>query len=105
MTFGNFKPFEPSMMSPNTEHKFTKEELTIAAAKFYEANNYNFVSLEEFNANPKNYPYLESEDFTIGEPSGILITKVLEKQKEYPFDIKDGIVVEKTLEENSEPNS
>ena len=99
--FGNFRPFTRLAEQENPT-KINEEELKVAVKKFYEKHNFDFITLDSYSISPDLYPDFEATDFTLGEPTGTLVTKVLEKQKNPPFEIINGIVVEKSSQEEME---
>ena len=86
--------YEPGQLSTDRENniKRSKEELDIAARKFYAKNEYEVVEYENYHDNKDKYPFLTDKDFYLGEGGATtIVTKQIIK-KDYSFYEENGTI-------------
>lgn len=86
--------FKPTQMSTDRDNNIerSEDELDIAARRFYKKSGYEVINYEEYINNPKIYPYIDPEDFQLGEEiAKTIVAKVISK-KEFSFIKKDNII-------------
>ena len=79
--------YEPGQLSTDRENNIerSKEELEIAARKFYKKAGYIIIEYEEYLKDKSKYPFLINEDFYIDEEGATTIVAKQIKQREYPY--------------------
>lgn len=84
--------YEPGQLSTDRENNIerSKEELEIAARKFYKKAEYIIIEYEEYLKDKSKYPFLINEDFYIDEEGATTIVAKQIKQREYPYYEENG---------------
>lgn len=86
--------YKPGQLSTDRENKIerSKQELDIAARKFYEKAGYQIVEHKKYLCNKNRYNYLTEDDFNLGEDDTSVIVAKQIKPKKYMFYEEDGII-------------
>lgn len=86
--------YEPGQLSTDRENNIerSKEELEIAARKFYKKAGYIIIEYEEYLKDKSKYPFLINEDFYIDEEGATTIVAKQIKQREYPYYEENGTI-------------
>ena len=88
---GNYHPCQLSTDRENHIER-SNEELDLRAKAFYNSAGYEIVNYHEFMNNKEKYPYLEENDFLLGEEEpGTIVAKPIIK-KSHNFFEQDGVI-------------
>lgn len=85
--------YEPGQLSTDRENKIERsyKDLDARARNFYAKAGYEIVKYEEYLENKEKYPYLNIEDFYLGEDGPTTIVAKPIVTKKHPFSIDDVI--------------
>lgn len=94
--------YEPQQLSTDRENKIerSRQELDLAARKFYEKAGYAIIDYEDFLNDEYKYYYLMEDDFCCGEvePGTIVAKEIVAKN--YAFFEENGIIYQAKREIN-----
>lgn len=86
--------YEPGQLSTDRENKIERslEELDLRARKFYSRAGYDIINYEDYSNNKDKYPYLNDDDFVLGEDSpNTIVAKPIKPKENFFYEIDEVI--------------